>query len=103
MAYFFLKVLQEEWEKYLLSKVELRSFPTHQKKKSKPKELKGFGILDGVVPVTTAQNTVASSINKQENDSLLAAASEIRNQQLLLLLHLNKMGIIIIITIEINN
>ncbi|KAJ4844426.1 hypothetical protein Tsubulata_038601 [Turnera subulata] len=76
------KALQEEWEKYLLSKVELRGFQTPQKKKSKPKprEPKGFGILDGVVPVTTAQNSEASSINKQEHDALLAAASEIRNQ-----------------------
>ncbi|EEF31160.1 DNA repair endonuclease xp-f / mei-9 / rad1, putative [Ricinus communis] len=74
------KVLREEWEKYLLSKVELHSMPTPQKKKPKPKESKGFGILDGVVPVIAAQNAEASSINKQENDALLAAVSEIRNQ-----------------------
>lgn len=77
-----MKVLREEWEKYLLSKVELRGFQTSQKKKTKPKskEPKGFGILDGVVPVTTVQNAEASSINKQEHDALLAAASVIRNQ-----------------------
>ncbi|XP_050227459.1 DNA repair endonuclease UVH1 isoform X2 [Mercurialis annua] len=75
------KVLREEWEKYLLSKVELRDLPTPQKKKFKKRETKGFGILDGVVPVTTAQNADASSSNKQERDALLAAASEIRNQQ----------------------
>ncbi|XP_065856761.1 DNA repair endonuclease UVH1 isoform X1 [Euphorbia lathyris] len=75
------KVLQEEWEKYLLSKVELRGLQKPQKKKPKPKESKGFGILDGVIPVTAALNTEASSINKQEHFALLAAASEIRNQR----------------------
>ncbi|KAJ8763836.1 hypothetical protein K2173_003618 [Erythroxylum novogranatense] len=73
------QVLQDEWRKYLLSKVELREFQTPQKKKSKTKEPKGFGILDGVVPVTNAQNAEASSTNKQEHDALLTAASDIRN------------------------
>lgn len=76
------KVLQEEWRKYLLSKVELGGLPAPEKKKAKlkPKEPKGFGILDGVVPVTTVQSAEASSTNKQEHDVLLAAASKIRNQ-----------------------
>lgn len=76
------KVLQEEWKKYLLSKVELGGLPAPEKKKAKlkPKEPKGFGILDGVVPVTTVQSAEASSTNKQEHDVLLAAASKIRNQ-----------------------
>lgn len=76
------KVLQEEWRKYLLSKVELGGLPAPEKKKAKlkPKEPKGFGILDGVVPVATVQSAEASSTNKQEHDVLLAAASKIRNQ-----------------------
>ncbi|KAF5729652.1 DNA repair endonuclease UVH1 isoform X2 [Tripterygium wilfordii] len=77
------KVMRAEWEKYLLSKVELRgkveqhSLQRPQKKKPNPK---GFGILDGVVPISPAQNTEASSINKQEQEVLLAAATEIRKQ-----------------------
>uniref|UniRef100_A0A2P2KEX4 DNA repair endonuclease UVH1 isoform X1 n=1 Tax=Rhizophora mucronata TaxID=61149 RepID=A0A2P2KEX4_RHIMU len=74
------KVLRDQWEKYLLSKVELRGFQEPQKKKSKPKESKGIGVLDGVAPVKTVQNTEAYSANKQEHDALQAAASEIRNQ-----------------------
>lgn len=73
------KVMREEWEKYLLSKVQLRSVQTSSKKK-KSKEPKGYGILDGVAPVKIAQNAEASSVSKQEHDALLAAASKIRNQ-----------------------
>ncbi|KAK2970371.1 hypothetical protein RJ640_012951 [Escallonia rubra] len=69
------KVMREEWEKYLLSKVELRGLPKRDKKK--PKEAKGFGVLDGVVPTTPVKKAEVSSISKQENDALLAAASEI--------------------------
>lgn len=71
------KVMREEWEKYLLSKVELRNGQTPKKKKAK--NAKGLGILDGIAPVTPAQNAEASSVYKQEHDALLAAASEIRN------------------------
>lgn len=78
MMYFLVKVMREEWEKYLLSKVELRDARTRYKKK--PKDPKGFGILDGVVPITPAQNAEASSVNKQEHDALLMAALEIRNR-----------------------
>ncbi|KAL5551305.1 hypothetical protein UlMin_001481 [Ulmus minor] len=73
------KVMREEWEKYLLNKVELRDLQTRFKKK-KPKVLKGFGILDGVIPVAPVQNVETSSINKQERDALMAAASEIKNR-----------------------
>ncbi|XP_044485744.1 DNA repair endonuclease UVH1 isoform X2 [Mangifera indica] len=73
------KVMREEWEKYLLSKVELRAVQISNKKK-KLKEPKGYGILDGAVPVTPAQNAEASSVSNQEHDALLAAASEIRNR-----------------------
>ncbi|TXG51234.1 hypothetical protein EZV62_023758 [Acer yangbiense] len=73
------KVMREEWEKYLLSKVELRAVQTSHKKK-KSKEPKGYGILHGVAPVTPAQTAEASSVCKQENDALLTAASEIRNR-----------------------
>lgn len=70
--------MREEWENYLLSKVELRDLQSRYKKK--PKESKGFGILDGVVPISSAQNTEGSNINKQEHDTLVAAATEIRNR-----------------------
>lgn len=68
--------MREEWKKYLLNKVQLRDI-VHKKKK--PKDPKGFGILDGVTPITTAQNAETGSINKQEHDALQAAASELRN------------------------
>lgn len=75
--------MREEWKKYLLNKVELRNMQTPQKKKAKNTKVlgtpKGFGILDGIAPVTPAQNAEASSMCKQEHDALLAAASEIRN------------------------
>ncbi|XP_016201489.1 DNA repair endonuclease UVH1 isoform X2 [Arachis ipaensis] len=69
------KVMSEEWKKYLLSKVQLRDI-VHKKKK--PKDPKGFGILDGVTPIAPAQNAETSSISKQEHDALLAAASGLR-------------------------
>ncbi|XP_030501669.2 DNA repair endonuclease UVH1 isoform X1 [Cannabis sativa] len=72
------KVMQQEWENYLLNKVQLRDLQTRFKKK--PKEPKGFGILDGVVPVSPAKNVEPSSINKQEHDALVAAASEIKKR-----------------------
>lgn len=73
--FFFLKVMQEEWEKYLLSKVQLQALPKCNKKK--PKAPNGFGILDGVIPSVSRQQAEVSSISKQENDALLAAAYEI--------------------------
>ncbi|XP_058224569.1 DNA repair endonuclease UVH1 isoform X2 [Rhododendron vialii] len=69
------KAMREEWEKYLLSKIELHSLPKRNKKKAK--DPKGFGILDGVIPKTPGQNAEASSISKLENDALLAAAAEV--------------------------
>ncbi|KAA3469143.1 DNA repair endonuclease UVH1 [Gossypium australe] len=78
-AYFLLKVMRDEWQKYLLSKVELRGVQTPQKKK--PKAPKGYGILDGIVPVTPARNAEVSSACKQEHDALLAAAAEIKRNQ----------------------
>ncbi|CAH9137467.1 unnamed protein product [Cuscuta epithymum] len=70
------KVMRKEWENYLLSKVELQALPKQNKKK--PKQPKGFGVLDGVflaAPVQKAE--VISSVCKQEHDALLAMASEI--------------------------
>ena len=79
MLHFVLKVMRDEWEKYLLNKVDLRDLQIRYKKK--PKDPKGFGVLDGIVPITPVPNAQASSsINKQEHDALLAAASELRNQ-----------------------
>lgn len=79
MRIFHLKVMREEWEKYLLSKVEFQGLQTH--KKNKPKEPKGFGILNGEIPSTSGQNSEASSISKLEHDVLLAAASVIRSSK----------------------
>lgn len=70
------KVIQDEWKKYLLNKVQLRDV-VHKKKK--PKDPKGFGILNGVTPISLGQNTETGGINKQEHDALLAAASKLRN------------------------
>lgn len=71
--------MQDEWEKYLLSKVELHSLPRHNSKK-KPKESKGIGVLDGTIRKTSGNNTDVSSISKQENDALLTAATALRKQ-----------------------
>lgn len=70
-----MKVMAEEWRKYLLSKLQLREV-VHKKKK--PKDPKGFGVLDGVTPIAPAQNAEVS-VSKQEHDALLAAASEIKD------------------------
>ncbi|XP_014521464.2 DNA repair endonuclease UVH1 isoform X2 [Vigna radiata var. radiata] len=72
------KVMREEWKKYLLNKVQLRDIVNKKKKPKDPKP-KGFGILDGVTPITPAQNAETTSISKQEHDALLAAASKLRN------------------------
>ncbi|KAL2348212.1 hypothetical protein Fmac_002212 [Flemingia macrophylla] len=72
------KVMHEEWKKYLLNKVQLRDI-VHKKKKPKDPKPKGFGILDGVTPITTAQNSETTSISKQEHDALVAAASKLKN------------------------
>lgn len=70
--------MRTEWEQYLLSKVQLQDAQTRYKKK--PKSSKGFGILDGIVPVTPTSSTEVSSASKQEHTILLAAASEIRKK-----------------------
>ncbi|XP_006359210.1 DNA repair endonuclease UVH1 [Solanum tuberosum] len=69
------KVMREEWEKYLLSKVQLQALPKRNAKKAK--EPKGFGVLDGVVATAPGKKAEVSSISKQEHDALLAAASEV--------------------------
>ncbi|XP_009629397.1 DNA repair endonuclease UVH1 [Nicotiana tomentosiformis] len=69
------KVMREEWEKYLLSKVQLQALPKRNAKKAK--EPKGFGVLDGVVATASGKKAEVSSISKQEHDALMAAASEI--------------------------
>lgn len=67
--------MREEWEKYLLSKVQLQALPKRNAKKAK--EPKGFGVLDGVVATASGKKAEVSSISKQEHDALMAAASEI--------------------------
>lgn len=67
--------MREEWEKYLLSKVQLQALPKRNAKKAK--EPKGFGVLDGVVATASGKRAEVSSISKQEHDALLAAASEV--------------------------
>lgn len=66
--------MREEWDKYLLSKVQLQALPKRNAKKAK--EPKGFGVLDGVV-ASPGKKAELSSISKQEHDALLAAASEV--------------------------
>ncbi|KAL6579023.1 DNA repair endonuclease uvh1 [Orobanche minor] len=72
------EVMREEWEKYLLSKVQLKALPKYNQRK--PKAAKGFGVLDGVIPSVSGQKAEFSSISKLENDALLAAAYEISKQ-----------------------
>ncbi|KAJ8556486.1 hypothetical protein K7X08_032238 [Anisodus acutangulus] len=69
------KVMREEWEKYLLSKVQLQALPKRHAKKAKGP--KGFGVLDGVVATSPGKKAEVSSISKQEHDALLAAALEV--------------------------
>ncbi|XP_060207457.1 DNA repair endonuclease UVH1 [Lycium barbarum] len=69
------KVMREEWEKYLLSKVQLQALPKRNAKKAKGP--KGFGVLDGVVAASPGKKAEVSSISKQEHDALLAAASKV--------------------------
>ncbi|EPS61217.1 hypothetical protein M569_13581, partial [Genlisea aurea] len=73
------QVMRDEWEKYLLSKVELQALPKSSKKKHK-EPLKGFGILDGVIPSVSGQNAELS-ISKQENDVLLALARDMSKRR----------------------
>lgn len=73
------KVMRGEWEKYLLSKVQLHALPKRNKKK--PQNPKGYGVLDGTVTLTPSKGIEgSSSIVIQENDALLAAATEISKQ-----------------------
>ncbi|XP_071692689.1 DNA repair endonuclease UVH1 [Rutidosis leptorrhynchoides] len=74
------KVMRGEWEKYLLSKVQLHALPKRNKKK--PQNPKGFGVLDGTVTISPSKGIESSSSNivLQENDALLAAATEISKQ-----------------------
>ncbi|XP_047307707.1 DNA repair endonuclease UVH1 [Impatiens glandulifera] len=74
------KVMRDEWENYLLSKVEVHALPKHNYKK-KSKDPKGFGILNGIMSTTSGQNAEPSSLNKQENDLLIAAATKLRKQK----------------------
>ncbi|XP_073123303.1 DNA repair endonuclease UVH1 [Henckelia pumila] len=72
------KVMLEEWEKYLLGKVELQALP--KSSKNKQKAPKGFGILDGFIPSISGQRAEVTSISKQENDALMAAAHDISKE-----------------------
>nr|XP_043608295.1 DNA repair endonuclease UVH1 [Erigeron canadensis] len=73
------KVMRGEWEKYLLSKVQLHALPKRNKKK--PQNPKGFGVLNGSVSLTPGKVIEGnSSIVIQENNALLAAATEISKQ-----------------------
>ncbi|KAL2336943.1 LOW QUALITY PROTEIN: hypothetical protein Fmac_011389 [Flemingia macrophylla] len=71
------KVMHEEWKKYLLNKVQLRDI-VHKKKKPKDPKPKYFGILDGVTPITPAQNSETTKALR-EHDALVAAASKLKN------------------------
>ncbi|GJX96153.1 DNA repair endonuclease UVH1 [Tanacetum coccineum] len=74
-------VMRGEWEKYLLSKVQLHALPKRNKNKTQNQKHKGFGVLDGEVPTTPSKGVEGStSIITQEHDALLAAATEISKQ-----------------------
>ncbi|KAJ9549801.1 hypothetical protein OSB04_022344 [Centaurea solstitialis] len=72
------KVMRGEWEKYLLSKVQLHALPKRNKKK--PQTTKGFGVLDGAAPLTPGKGVEGSSLITQEHEALLAAATQISKQ-----------------------
>uniref|UniRef100_A0A0D3FCK6 ERCC4 domain-containing protein n=1 Tax=Oryza barthii TaxID=65489 RepID=A0A0D3FCK6_9ORYZ len=69
------QVMRAEWEKYLLGKAELHGL--HRKNKKTSQQLKGFGVLDGEVPMRSGESAGPVSISKLEANALLAAASEI--------------------------
>ncbi|XP_020586235.1 DNA repair endonuclease UVH1 [Phalaenopsis equestris] len=69
------QVMRQEWEKYLFSKAELHSLQKRNKKRSQDPE--GYGVLDGTVTGGSFENSDPTTINKLENNALLAAASEI--------------------------
>lgn len=71
------QVMREEWEKYLLGKAELHGL--HKKNKKKSQQPRGFGVLDGEVPMGSSESVGPISISKLETNALLAAASEINN------------------------
>ncbi|GKB37355.1 DNA repair endonuclease UVH1, partial [Tanacetum coccineum] len=74
-------VMRGEWEKYLLSKVQLHALPKCNKNKTQNQKHKGFGVLDAEVPTTPSKGVEGStSIITQEHDALLAAATEISKQ-----------------------
>lgn len=85
------KVMRGEWEKYLLSKVELHTLPKrYKKKKPRGKDPQGFGVLDGNIPTPTTSrkkpaaegsSSSSSSLTMLERDALLAAASELSSKQ----------------------
>lgn len=69
--------MQEEWEKYLLDKVESLGLRKKNKKMSQTPE--GFGVLNAETPVGRGENAGFSSLSQMENVALLAAASEINH------------------------
>uniref|UniRef100_A0A0E0K7G9 ERCC4 domain-containing protein n=1 Tax=Oryza punctata TaxID=4537 RepID=A0A0E0K7G9_ORYPU len=69
------QVMRVEWEKYLLGKAELHGL--HRKNKKTSQQPKGFGVLDGEVPMRSGESAGPVSISKLEANALLAAASEI--------------------------
>ncbi|KAL4570555.1 hypothetical protein LXL04_026211 [Taraxacum kok-saghyz] len=74
------KVMRGEWEKYLLSKVQLHALPKRNKKKTQNQNPKGFGVLDGAIPLTPTKGAETSSIITQEHNALLEIATEINKR-----------------------
>ncbi|KAG0501147.1 hypothetical protein HPP92_001219 [Vanilla planifolia] len=70
------QVIRQEWENYLLGKVELHSLKKRGRKRSQ--DPKGYGILDGSV-ARSYENADPTNINNLENDALLVVASEINH------------------------
>ncbi|KAJ4784542.1 DNA repair endonuclease UVH1 [Rhynchospora pubera] len=71
------QAMRGEWEKYLLGKIELQS--VFKRSKTKPKEPKGFGVIDGGIVTTKgpSESSEPNTISILENKALLAAASKI--------------------------
>ncbi|KAF3793006.1 DNA repair endonuclease [Nymphaea thermarum] len=70
------KVMNEEWEKYLVGRIGLHGLRTQSNKKKK-KEPAGFGILNGTVPAGPMETTETGNMYMLEHNVLLAAAADV--------------------------
>lgn len=68
--------MNEEWEKYLVGRIELHGLRTQSNKKKK-KEPAGFGILNGTISTGPTETTESSNLYMLEHNVLLAAAADV--------------------------